>query len=64
MTNLPLPAEPIRCSCGRLMARRTTAGYELKCARCKTIWQLPFNTTAEVQLVAAGPAAAGASDEN
>lgn len=25
----------IRCECGRLMARATPAGVELKCPRCK-----------------------------
>jgi phage FluMu protein Com len=27
----------VRCSCGSLMARVTTAGLEFKCRRCKRI---------------------------
>lgn len=29
-----------RCDCGALMARRTSAGIELKCRRCKRVWSL------------------------
>ncbi len=32
----PLTPET-RCSCGRLLARLTDAGLELKCARCRRV---------------------------
>lgn len=31
----------LRCACGNLMARVTTAGIELKCRRCKRKVTLP-----------------------
>jgi len=31
----------VRCGCGRLMARLTPAGIELKCGRCKRIVVVP-----------------------
>ena len=31
----------VRCECGRLMARRTSAGIELKCRRCKRVVVVP-----------------------
>jgi hypothetical protein len=34
-------AHDLRCECGRLMARLTKAGVELKCQRCKRIVVLP-----------------------
>lgn len=33
----PQPDE-IRCSCGRLIARRVPGGIELRCTRCKACW--------------------------
>jgi phage FluMu protein Com len=30
-------AEEARCLCGRLLARLTAAGIELKCARCRRV---------------------------
>jgi hypothetical protein len=34
-------AHDLRCQCGRLMARRTSAGIELKCQRCKRVVVVP-----------------------
>jgi phage FluMu protein Com len=35
----------LRCGCGSLMARRTTAGLELKCRRCKRVVVVPVDAT-------------------
>ena len=37
----------LRCGCGSLMARRTTAGIELKCRRCKRVVVVPVDGTRE-----------------
>lgn len=34
--------EDLRCCCGRLLAVRTAAGYEIRCARCKSVQLLPL----------------------
>lgn len=34
LPNMTLPVSEIRCDCGKLLARRTAAGIELKCRRC------------------------------
>jgi len=31
-----------RCVCGKLLLKRTPAGFELKCSRCKRTVVLPF----------------------
>jgi phage FluMu protein Com len=31
------PEEEARCTCGRLLARLTHEGIELKCARCRRV---------------------------
>lgn len=31
----------LRCHCGRLMARLTSGGIEIKCQRCKRVVLLP-----------------------
>jgi len=41
----------LRCGCSRLLARWTPKGYELKCSRCKSLWQLPFQATAKTLLL-------------
>lgn len=33
-----------RCLCGRLLAKITTQGVELKCRRCKRIARIPYVT--------------------
>ncbi len=32
----------LRCCCGRLLAVRTAAGYEIRCGRCKSVQVLPL----------------------
>jgi len=32
------PGEPLRCSCGSLLARWVTKSLEIKCRRCKRRW--------------------------
>lgn len=34
---LPGSDEEARCACGRLLARLTDAGIELKCSRCRRV---------------------------
>ncbi len=36
-----------RCECGRLLARLTSDGVELKCKRCKRIVVIPYASLAE-----------------
>lgn len=36
------PETDARCCCGRLLAVRTPAGYEIRCGRCKTVQVLPL----------------------
>jgi phage FluMu protein Com len=31
------PQDETRCTCGRLLARLTDAGIELKCPRCRSV---------------------------
>ncbi len=31
-----------RCCCGRLLAVRVAAGYEIRCSRCKSMQLLPL----------------------
>lgn len=33
----PESEEEARCACGRLLARLTNAGIELKCSRCRRV---------------------------
>jgi hypothetical protein len=33
----------VRCECGKLLARRTNQGVELKCPRCKSLWCVPID---------------------
>jgi len=42
-------AHDVRCACGRLLARRTAMGYELKCMRCKTLWRLPWDASQAIE---------------
>ena len=37
----PRTEHELRCGCGNLMARRTQAGLELKCRRCKRVVVVP-----------------------
>ena len=37
----PETERELRCHCGSLMARVTTAGIELKCRRCKRVVLVP-----------------------
>jgi phage FluMu protein Com len=39
---VPEAERELRCACGSLMARVTTAGVELKCRRCKRVVLLPL----------------------
>jgi len=39
----PRTEHELRCGCGSLMARRTQAGLELKCRRCKRVVVVPVN---------------------
>ncbi len=42
------PAErELRCGCGSLMARLTSAGLELKCRRCKRLIVVPVPSDAD-----------------
>lgn len=46
-SNLNRDAEPpgdgeLRCCCGRLLAVRVAAGYEIRCSRCKSVQLLPL----------------------
>lgn len=34
------PTSEIRCNCGRLLARRTETGVQLKCRRCGRYWEV------------------------
>jgi hypothetical protein len=34
------PCEDVRCGCGSLLARVLHDTVELKCRRCKRVWQL------------------------
>jgi hypothetical protein len=34
------PPMDIRCGCGRLLARRTERGIEIKCRRCDRVTQI------------------------
>lgn len=38
----PRPERELRCHCGSLMARVTSAGLELKCRRCKRVVVVPL----------------------
>lgn len=40
--NKKSPAKPLRCLCGRLLARIVPEGVELKCRRCKRQLVLPM----------------------
>ena len=31
-----------RCECGKLLFKRTSRGFEVKCTRCKRIHFIPF----------------------
>lgn len=37
----------LRCHCGRLLARRTPDGVQIKCARCKRVSQVTWLSDAE-----------------
>ena len=37
----------LRCGCGNLMARRTRAGLELKCRRCKRLVVVSVQATSD-----------------
>ena len=39
----PRTEHELRCGCGSLMARRTQAGLELKCRRCKRVVVVPVH---------------------
>jgi len=38
---VPPTERELRCDCGNLMARMTSAGLELKCRRCKRLVVVP-----------------------
>jgi phage FluMu protein Com len=42
-----------RCSCGRLLARLTEAGIELKCSRCRRVVVIEWSAVRDDR--AAGP---------
>lgn len=37
----------LRCHCGRLLARRTPEGVQIKCARCKRVSQVTWLSDTE-----------------
>jgi phage FluMu protein Com len=39
--HVPPTERELRCGCGNLMARMTSAGLELKCRRCKRLIVVP-----------------------
>ena len=36
----PLDDTDLRCHCGRLLAKQTPKGIEIRCPRCKRTWTL------------------------
>jgi len=36
-----------RCNCGKLLLKKTSRGFEIKCHRCKTVHLIPFDRITE-----------------
>lgn len=51
------PACDVRCGCGALIARRTAAGIELKCRRCRRALLLVLDADGEIAIVPGEPSA-------
>jgi phage FluMu protein Com len=47
MTLAKPPAPETRCACGRLLAKLTDAGIELKCARCRRVVLIDWSAVAD-----------------
>lgn len=43
-----------RCACGRLLARLTDAGIELKCSRCRRIVVIAWHAVTDARTPQAG----------
>jgi phage FluMu protein Com len=53
--SLPASDPPeTRCACGRLLARLTDAGIELKCTRCRRIVVIAWNAVTDARSVQPG----------
>lgn len=53
--SLPVSDPPeTRCACGRLLARLTDAGIELKCTRCRRIVVIAWNAVTDARSVQPG----------
>lgn len=47
MTLAQPPAPETRCACGRLLAKLTDAGIELKCTRCRRVVLIDWSAVAD-----------------
>jgi phage FluMu protein Com len=46
--------EEVRCGCGSLLARVVEAAVELKCRRCKRVWRVALEASADARAPRAG----------